>query len=141
MKPLIHAFIGIAMLFAACGTNPEAKQGESGALPSTQRKISRENFHGTWPFTIDSAVVRCVQYDANGVNPQLMRGVVIEADRVTYALNGTAKSHAQMYGYHPIEEIWAIDTAMTNLSTRTGFGASVRVDIGDVTKLGLSLCK
>lgn len=145
MKYVLSILILAVMLLGSCG-NPapsEATAQADSSIPSNERPIYRKSFPGRWPFTVDSGVVKCVQYEAPGINPAMMRGIVFEANGIIYSVNGTAKSRSKEFGYHPVQEIWAVDTSMTNDAIRRGVPrdeAEVMVNIGDVLDWGLTLC-
>ena len=106
--------------------------------------MKRQDFIETWPFTVDSGTIICVQYESQGIRSELLRGVVFEAAGRSYGLNGTARSRSKKLGYSPIEDIWAVDTAFMRSAMRAGATkeqATLRENIGPMIDLGLSLCQ
>lgn len=142
MKTFI--LVTAACCLIACGS-PSSNDKDSTPPPSpTTRNIGRADFGTDWPFTVESGTLECIQYEAKGVNPALLRGVVFQANGKKYAVNGTAQSRSTEYGYEPVTGIWAVDTGMTNSMVRVGVPydkAVVKVNIGPIIDLGLTLCR
>lgn len=79
-------------------------------------------FGRQWPLTVPAVVVACPVSSA----------VVARVDGVTYAVNGTAKTFADEYGWRDgIDPIWAPDPQLRGL----------KIDISPVLDYDLDLCE
>ncbi|MCU1508254.1 MAG: hypothetical protein JWQ12_519 [Glaciihabitans sp.] len=97
---------------------PEALRHAPGLLVST-------DYGDKWPLSVPFAVVSCKSLVAGGRSLQV---VTLETpDGVTYAVNGTAKSHTT---FPSIQPIWADDPNVDGL----------KIDISPIIDAGLALC-
>lgn len=134
MRKLIVAMI-IAFGLVSCGSNDNTLG---------EKKITKEQYGAKWPFTVSEGTLKCIQYDAEDVNPEMIQGVIFETNGKIYGLNGTAKSWGKKLGYAKIEEIWADDTIQINQLISAGVSrenAMVKMDIGIIIDEGLKLSK
>ena len=133
MKKLFFAALTILAL-VSCGS----KDNTLG-----EKEISKNQFDEKWPFTVSEGKLKCVQYNAKGINSQMIQGVIFETNGKTYGINGTAKSWGKELGYSNIEEIWADDTIQMNKLIKAGIpkeNAKMKIDIGTILDEGLKLC-
>lgn len=79
-------------------------------------KVSKEEFGGEWPFTVDSGVVDCAGGQA---------AIFITGER-SYQLNGVARSR----GYAPIDPIWRDNPDIPG----------IKVSVGNMIDLALKQC-
>ena len=144
MKNIIKKII--ILLLSISLFSCEEKKAESSDL-NNQIEISSKTYDGNWPFTVENGILKCIQYNIDGINPELTQGVVFESNGKTYALNGVALTYASNYGYSEIEEIWAFDEEHTKSLINMGFSEEeansqkVRISIGKLIDEGLKLCK
>ncbi len=89
------------------------------------RVVTGEELGEDWPFSVDGGVVDCRNL-SNG-----LREAVFRSAGVTYALNGTAKSHAEAQGYEDVMSIWRDDPDYQGL----------KIDIGPILDLALQECE
>lgn len=86
--------------------------------------ISEETWaNGPWPFTVPEGTLLCAPYGVGGSQ----QSVTFVANRVMYAVNGTAKGAGQ---FEDIESIWKANPEIPG----------TKVNIGPVLEKGLSLC-
>jgi Protein of unknown function (DUF2511). len=107
-----------------------------------EKTISKEEFGNKWPFTVSKGTLKLVQYEAENVNPEIIRGVIFEVDGKIYGINGTAKSWGKKLGYSDVNEIWADDTVEINKLVNAGVprsNAGMKIEIGFVIDMGLKL--
>lgn len=83
--------------------------------------MSRADFPGSWPLTVESGTLRCV--GSGGVGD-----VTFETGGRVYAVNGTAKSEP---GTVDIRPIWADDPQ----------AAGLKKNMAALTDAGLALCR
>jgi Protein of unknown function (DUF2511) len=95
------------------------------AEPTTKR-LYGDRVNEPWPFTVPYVDLHC-EHLPNFPNLHL---VTLTHRSQTYALNGTAASHAEARGWHKLEEIWRVDPDLPG----------ARVSVGFVLKTGLALC-
>ncbi|MEX0605782.1 MAG: DUF2511 domain-containing protein [Marinobacter sp.] len=103
----IRTTIVIVALFTLSGCG---KSGDSGL------EVSKGEFDGSWPFTVDSGVVDCFDGEA----------AVFKAEGQSYQLNGYARSR----GYAPIDPIWKDNPDIPG----------AKVSVGDMINLALKQC-
>lgn len=123
------AVIAVAAFAGGCGSSsaPPTKATSTGSkncqtdstsgVTSCTEPISRQTFHGTWPFTVSHGTLECDQ-------PQSV--YFTDPNGTSYGVNGTALDH----GAKPVAPIWEKDPT----------GAAPRVYLGDVIDAGLKLC-
>ena len=97
---------------------PSSVKEDPGLLVST-------DFGDDWPLTVPYVVVHCDTASAGG--SELHAVTVTAPDNITYAANGTAKSHTD---YEPLNPIWADDPNASGL----------KLDISPVIDAGTALC-
>lgn len=109
-----------------------------------ERKISKSDLKDKWPLTVNEGTIKCVEYEIEGINPELSQGVLIEVKGIDYALNGTAKTWSEKYGYSNIEEIWLENLKLKNELMKLGVSekdATSKISIGPLLEEGLKLCE
>lgn len=79
-------------------------------------EVSRSEFGDSWPFTVESGVVDCVDGQA----------AVFKAEGKTYQLNGIARSR----GYAPIDPIWKDNPDISG----------AKISIGEMIRVALDRC-
>ena len=157
VRPLgIIVFVASMVACSAPSTAPAPNVsepvGEQKTAQKPERMIRRLELGENWPFTVDSGMLSCVQYELNnGASKENkrrleknMHGILFSTDGKTYAVNGMASGRANQYGYRDLKEVWAVDTALTNSMVRAGVPYEKAVllkDMGPVTEIGLSLCR
>ena len=85
--------------------------------------ISEADSGGDWPFTVSSGVLSCTPRGKLHI-------VTFSANGNTYAVNGTAKTHAKSLGLRDSDEIWKRDPKYPQMRVSS-----------DIVKKGISLCK
>ena len=118
--------------------------GGNGPKVLNEKAISKEEFGDKWPLTIEKGIIQCVQYEIDGVNPELMKGVILVDGEKTYGVNGTAKSQGKVLGYEDITTILSDDVKMKEEAMRLGASekdATVKMDISPILDEGLKLCE
>lgn len=98
------------------------------AVPTTATRprprpgyISKDRVSYEWPFTVDSGTVACVE---DGL------AIIFTTGGTTYAINGTAQTWADQFGWHDIDDIWRYRPD----------DPAVRVSINPVFEVGEALC-
>jgi len=86
-------------------------------LPQNEILITKEQYGDEWPFTVKQGVLSC----------ENVSEVVLTADGVSFAINGTAKSAKK---YQAVERIWADNPAIPG----------TKKSVGGIIKSGLALC-
>ncbi len=133
MKKTCIAFIsGLALI--SCGPNDNTLG---------EKAISKEQYGNKWPFTVSEGKLKCIQYETEGINQEMIQGVIFETNGKTYGLNGTAKSWGRKLGYAKVDEIWADDTIQMDQLIKAGVpieNAKMKVNIGQILDEGLELC-
>lgn len=86
-------------------------------LPQNEILITQEQYGDEWPFTVKQGVLSC----------ENVSEVVLTADGVSFAINGTAKSAKK---YQAVERIWADNPAIPG----------TKKSVGGIIKSGLALC-
>ncbi|MCE8025240.1 DUF2511 domain-containing protein [Billgrantia aerodenitrificans] len=79
-------------------------------------EVSRSEFGDTWPFTVESGVVACVDGQA----------AIFKSGGKSYQLNGFARSR----GYAPIDPIWRDNPDIPG----------TKVSIGEMIRIALERC-
>lgn len=118
--------------------------GESEPKILNEKKISKSDLKDKWPLTETEGTLKCVQFEIEGVNPELSKGVLIEIKGIDYALNGTAKTWSDKYGYSDIEEIWSDNLKLKNDLMKLGVSekdATSKISIGPLIEEGIKLCE
>lgn len=118
--------------------------GNDGPVVLNEKSLTQKDFGDKWPLSVDNATVQCVQYNVDGVNPELMKGIILVVDGKTYGLNGTAKSQGSQLGYEDISTIWLDDLKMKEYAMKLGASekdATVKMDISPILNEGLKLCE
>lgn len=118
--------------------------GESKPKTLNEKKISKSDLKDKWPLTESEGVLKCVQYEIEGVNPEFSKGVIIEIKGIDYALNGTAKTWSDKYGYSDIEEIWSDNLKLKADLMKVGVSekdATSKLSIGPLLEEGIKLCQ
>lgn len=121
---LVIAVVVVFMLSQASNRQSaqQAQVTPSLALSPTPNGFIRQADYGeAWAFTVDEGVIGC---EPGG-------RVIFRQGGNTYAVNGTAMTWAERYGYSDIDPIWRTDPT----------GRTPKVDIGPFITLGLSLCE
>lgn len=90
-------------------------------------KISKGQFSGDWPLTIDSGLLNC---ELSSVSPNLQL-VTFTSNGKTYALNSTARGQSKNRGWLEVNQVWKENTSIP----------STKVSIGPLIDRGLALCK
>ena len=95
----------------------------SAAQPATDATVSRADFKGQWPFTVDAGRVGCER-------GQFVKFVV---GKVTYSLNGSARTYSQKmgFGWHDVREIWRVDPP----------NPGAKISVSDMIAKGQALCR
>lgn len=86
--------------------------------------VNKAEYGEKWPFTVTQVELACEI-------PPLM---TVTANGKTYALNGSARSHAKEHGWAQLEEIWRIEPEYE------GTGTVIRMDISDLNERAVELC-
>ena len=107
--------IPVALLLIGCGSEQPSESNHM-----NDKNITKAEYGKDWPFTVDRGILKCVD-----------GSVVFVANGKTYGVNGVSKSH----GYADLEEIWAIDSSLTDANT------TIRIGIGPILEAGVKLCK
>lgn len=129
-------FSAIALTLLSCS--------ENGPKVLNEKNISKQEFGEKWPFTVDKGLIQCVQYEIDGLAPDLTKGVIFIEDGKTYGVNGTAKSQGKTLGYEDILLILNDDLKMKEEAMRLGASekdATVKMDISPILDEGLKLCE
>ena len=71
-----------------------------------RQDVSRAEFGGAWPLTVEKGTLRCMYPDPG--RPQ-MQALLIVVDGVFYTLNGVAVTHAARMGWRDGRTIWRED--------------------------------
>lgn len=71
-----------------------------------RQDVSRAEFGGAWPLTVEKGTLRCMYPDPQ--RPQL-HALLIVVDGVFYTLNGIASTHAARMGWRDARAIWRDD--------------------------------
>ena len=125
MRKINFTIISIIILtFFSCG--------ENGPKILNEKPISKEQFGDKWPLAIEKGIIQCVQYETEGVSPELMRGVIFVDGEKKYGINGTAKSQGKNLGYEDITSIILDDIKMKEYAMKLGASekdATVKMDI------------
>jgi hypothetical protein len=100
------------------------------ALPVAQAStdtvtVSKAEYGEKWPLTVDQVELAC--------EPPTL--ITVTANGVTYALNGSARTHAKRYGWEDFESIWRTDPTSDPNGTQWKIPASNLID------RGMQLCK
>lgn len=83
--------------------------------------ITQKDYDDKWPFTKDKGTLTCK-------GTKKLGEVVLTADGVSYAVNGTAKGTKK---YQPLEKIWADNPAIPG----------AKKNLVDIIDKGLALCQ
>lgn len=86
----------------------------------TSVTVTQAEFGEQWPLTIPQGQLRC----------ESVAWVLLEADGVTYAVNGTARGHAKRAGWADANDIWR--------DSPSGYGKVLMTPLID---RGLQLCE
>ncbi|GEN28975.1 hypothetical protein HVA01_26210 [Halovibrio variabilis] len=103
----IRTTLIVVILFALSGCGQSSSSG---------LEVSKGEFGESWPFTVESGVVDCVDGQA----------AIFKTGGTSYQLNGFARSS----GYAPIDPIWRENPEIPG----------VRVNIGSMIDLALEQC-
>ena len=109
-----------------------------------EKKISKTDLKDKWPLTEKEGILKCVQFEIEGINPEFSKGVLIEIKGINYALNGTAKTWSDKYGYYDIEEIWSDNLKLKEDLMKLGVSekdATSKISIGPLIEEGIKLCE
>lgn len=90
-------------------------------------KVSRDEFKGDWPLTIDSGTLTCERF----LNFKSVKLVTLSSGGKTYALNGIASGQAKKRGFLDIYTIWRDHPKLPGL----------KVNIGPLIERALALCE
>lgn len=104
--------------------NCDGEEANQSLESNAERKITKQEFGQNWPFTLNEGILKCID-----------GGVVFIANGKTYAVNGLAKGQGKSRGYSDVEEIWAIDSTLTDANN------TIRIGIQSVLDEGLKMCK
>lgn len=118
--------------------------GESKPKILNEKKISKSDLKDKWPLTEIEGTLKCVQFEIEGINPEFSKGILIEIKGVDYALNGTAKTWSEKYGYSNIEEIWSDNLKLKSDLMKLGVSekdANSKISVGPLLEEGLKLCE
>ena len=115
-------------------TDEASPSGYAGSLANLATRADFNAQELKWPLTVDQARLGCTNNSRWA-----------EVDGVKYALNGRARGQ----GYEPVEAIWRVDEAMTQLireelenrGVSSANEPPVRVDIGDMIAEAGKLCR
>lgn len=136
MKKLkIILFLSLTLVITSCNNGPKVLN---------EKKISSSEFGDKWPLTVDEGTLQCVQFEVNGVNPEVLRGVIFKTKDKTYSVNGVAASHGVDYGFEEISVITKVDLKTKNEMMKVGVSekdATIKMDIGFLLEEGLKLCE
>lgn len=99
-------------------TSPKADKAPKGT-------ITKATFTEEWPFTVDTARVRCRDAAAKGVG-----SVTVTLDGEEYAVNGTARGSGKWPDFAE-SDYWLADPSIQG----------AKVNIGPVIDIGLDLCR
>lgn len=87
--------------------------------------ITKAEYTEKWPLTVDEVELAC----------EAPTMIVVKANAITYALNGSARTHAKKYGWEDFEQIWRTDPASE------GTGTSWKIPPTGLIAKGMELCK
>lgn len=114
---LTLAFLGITIWLL--------NSSESTNTAEPANTISKSEYGEKWPLTVDQVELAC--------EPPTL--ITVKANGVTYALNGSARTHAKRYGWEDFEQIWRTDPASE------GTGTSWKIPPTGLIAKGMELCK
>jgi len=86
---------------------PESTPGTAYDFDGHGANVEKAMFGDAWPLTLPGGRVNCVVDATNGQ----VSVVFTSDDNKRYALNGVANSHAGVWGYLPLDAIWAQNPA------------------------------
>ena len=131
----IIQFLFLTLIITSCNNGPKVLN---------EKKISSSEFGDKWPLTVDEGTLQCIQFEVNGINPDVLRGVIFKTKDKTYSVNGVAASHGVDYGFEEISVITKIDLKTKNEMMKLGVSekdATIKMDNGFLLDEGLKLCE
>lgn len=120
------------------------KSDNNGLKILNEKKISSAEYGEKWPLTIDEGILQCVQFEVEGLNPEILRGIVLKTADKTYSVNGVAVTHGTNYGFEEISTITKVDEKSKKEMMDVGVSekdATIKMDIGFLLEDGQKLCK
>lgn len=99
---------------------PQSEPKKKKLGPKNYTVIFKEDYGESWPFTVETVIVRCVRTPSGSST-----AIVVEADGVKYGVNGPALSF-----YPSFDPIWRDDPSVPG----------TKISISSIIKLGFSLC-
>ena len=118
--------------------------GNDGPIVLNEKSLTKEEFDDKWPLTVDEGTLQCIQFEVDGINPEVLRGIIFKTKDKTYSVNGVAKSHGVDYGFEDISVITKIDLKTKNEMMKLGVSekdATIKMDNGFLLDEGLKLCE
>jgi hypothetical protein len=115
----------LSMVALACkGASPER--------PATpHNKLTRADLRDAWPFKVDEVELGCRDLGLRTSTGDGLPALYFVAGGVTYALNGTAKSHADKQGWQAdFRALWRDDPA----------NPGAKVSVGPLLERARQLC-
>lgn len=113
----------------APATRPKAAAVPQNAVKtlSGTSSVSRADLGNDWPLTVEKGTLQCFPLPAN----RKLQVVTFAEGGNTYALNGTARSHANAYGYRDIRFVWKPNDSIPGTN----------MPLGALLDRGLALCQ
>lgn len=139
MKTIKLIFFSLLfVIFNAC------KSDNGGLNVLNEKKITSSEYGEKWPLTIDEGILQCIQFEVEGINPEILRGIVLKTDNKTYSVNGVAVTHGVDFGFEEISTITKVDEKTKKEMMSVGVSekdATIKMDIGFLLEEGQKLCK
>lgn len=104
--------------------------GTTSSGSSSGQQVSREDYGGAWPLTVDSGTLRCESPAGESFGAVTFTS---DEDGTTYWVNGTAGNIAEEKGWQEIRPIWADDPTDSS-------GLGLKKSMGPLIDAGLALC-
>lgn len=125
-------------------TISSCKSDNNGVTVLNEKKITSTEYGEKWPLTVDEGILQCVQFEVEGLNPEILHGIIFKTNDKTYSVNGVAVTHGKNYGFEEISTITKIDLKTKNEMMKLGASekdATIKMDIGFLLDEGLKLCE
>ncbi len=136
VKLLFLSFLFITVI--AC------KKDNNGLNVLNEKKITSVEYGEKWPLNVNEGILQCVQFNVEGLNSEVLRGIVLKTDDKTYSINGVAVTHGSNYGFEEISSITKVDEKTKKEMMNLGVSekdATIKMDIGFLLEEGQKLCK
>ncbi len=116
MQGKIYSQLILCLLVVGCDTS-EVSSIKSDSALSSGKTITRTEYGSSWPFTVESGAIDCVDRFA----------AIFISNNVRYQLTGFAST----MGYKPIDSIWRDNPEIPGS----------KVSLGPITQLALERCE